>query len=249
MIKEILDFFFPRQCVMCDRRLSLQEQHICLPCYMHLPRTMHHTVEHSPAEKLFWGKLPIEKAASFFHYKDGNKEILLQLKYKNNPEIGTYIASQYAKEIKDSGFFDDIDIIVPIPLHWRKRMQRGYNQCTFIAEGIRSVTGIPICTKAVKRIVNNVSQTLMMRDKRHDNVEGIFRLTHPELISGKHVLIIDDVTTTGSTIYACAKEILKAPDTRISVLTLAFASTSTTPVSDAPIMPTTSPTASTISKL
>lgn len=249
MTKELLDFFFPRSCALCGKRLSLQEQHICLSCYIHLPRTMFHTTEHSPLEKLFWGRLPIVRAASFFHYSESTKEILLQLKYKDNPHIGEYMASQYAKEIVDSHFFDDIDVIVPIPLHWLRRIKRGYNQSEHIAKGISRVTGIPICTKAVKRNRNNKSQTRVMRHQRHDNVEDIFTLTRPEMLADKHILIVDDVTTTGSTINACAQEIAKAPNTRISVLTLAFASQSQIPVFDANVMPTTSANVEALSKL
>ena len=249
LINDILDFFFPRYCMLCGERLSTQENHVCLPCYMHLPRTMFHSLVHSPVEKLFWGLIKIEKATSFIYYKDNNKEILLQLKYKNNPDVGIYMASQYAKEIKDSGFFDDIDVIVPVPLHWMRRLKRGYNQSEYVAKGISSETRIPVCLKAVKRIINNKSQTRMLRNYRRDNVEGIFRLVHPELLADKHVLIIDDVTTTGSTICACAKEILKAPNARVSVLTISFAGQTPIPSSDGVAVPTTSVNEDSLSKL
>lgn len=252
LINDILDFIFPRYCLLCDKRLTTQEKHICLPCYIHLPRTMSHTVEHSELEKHFWvSEKPtcIGRAVSFFYYSDTNKEILLNLKYKKNPYVGTYMASQYAKEIKDCGFFDDIDLIIPIPLHWIRRMKRSYNQSKFVAEGISKVTNIPVCTKAVRRVVNNKSQTLMDSRKRRDNVENIFRLIHPEMVAGKHVLIVDDVPTTGSTILSCINEITKAPNVKVSILTLAYAGQTLVPSNDIEPLPSISISVENLSNL
>jgi len=225
---DLLNFIFPRFCVNCGKRLSSQEKYLCLPCYSKLPRTDFHKVEHSAMEKNFWGwnnELQIERATAFYFYDDSTKETLLQLKYKDNPQIGEYLASQYVKEIKNdnSTFFDDIDIIVPIPLHWLRQMKRGYNQSHFVAKGIKRETGIPICTKAIKRVINNKSQTRMKKNERHDNVEGIFRLIHPEMLENKHILVVDDVTTTGSTILSCLNEIAKVPNAKVSILTIAIA--------------------------
>lgn len=265
LIDDILDFIFPRYCVMCDKRLTTQEKHLCLPCYMHLPRTSYHKVEHSNLEKLFWGlkreddstdsainyNVPIERGTSFFFYTESTKKILKQLKYYSYPEIGLYMASKFVEELKDddSSFFDDIDVIVPIPLHWIRQMHRGYNQSTYIAQGISKETGIPVCTKAVKRTVNNKSQTLMARNKRHNNVKGIFSLTHPELLEGKHVLVVDDVTTTGSTIASCCNELIKIPNVKISVLTLAYAGQTIIPANEEMPLPYISITPERLSKL
>lgn len=252
LIDDILDFIFPRYCIICNKRLTQQEKHICIPCYSHMPRTMFHTVEHSDFEKQFWvcaNKVTIGRAVSFFYYTDTYKEILLNLKYKNNPDIGAYIASQYVKEIEESGFFDDIDMIIPIPLHWIRRWKRGYNQSYFIAEGISKMTGIPICTKAVKRVVNNKSQTLMRSSERHDNVENIFRLVHPEMLTNKHILIVDDVTTTGSTIISCIGEIAKATNVKVSVLALAYAGQTLVPQNNLEPLPSVSISVESLSKL
>lgn len=238
--KDLLDFLFPRYCVLCGKRLTTQEHHLCVSCYIHLSRTDFHKAEHSDMEKLFWGwgdELPIEKATAFFHYNNYNKEILIQLKYNENPEIGTYLASQYAKEIKSSGFFDGIDVIVPVPLHWIRRLKRTYNQSEYIAKGLSKQTGIPVCNNAVRRVKNNKSQTRMMRHERRGNVERIFKLVRPEKITGKHILLVDDVTTTGSTISACAKELAKAHDIKISVLTIAIAGQTLIPQNDVEKLP------------
>lgn len=232
LIDDIVDFVFPRHCIICKKRLTRQEKYICIPCYGLIPRTQFHTVESSDLEKLFWvcaDKVKIGRAVSFFYYTDTCREILFKLKYKKNPRIGTYIVSQYVKEIETSGFFDGIDMIVPIPLHWIRQCKRGYNQSDYIAEGISKMMGIPICTKAVKRVVNNKSQTLMRRSERADNVKNIFRLIHPEMLTNRHVLIVDDVVTTGSTIISCIGEIAKATNVKVSVLALSYAGQTTVP--------------------
>lgn len=252
LIDDILDFIFPRYCIICNKRLTRQEKYICIPCYSHMPRTMFHTVEHSDMEKQFWicaDKVKIGRAVSFFYYTDTYKEILLNLKYKRNPKIGTYIVSQYIKEIEKSGFFDDIDMIVPIPLHWIRCCKRGYNQSDYIAEGISKMIGIPICTKAVKRVVNNKSQTLMRKSERQKNVENIFRLIHPEMLTNKHVLIVDDVVTTGSTIISCIGEIAKATNVKVSVLALAYAGQTLVPQNNLEPLPSVSISVESLSKL
>lgn len=228
LIDDIIDFLFPRSCVICGKRLTTQEHYLCLPCYMHLPRTQYHTVEHNDMERLFWGyadRLPIGQAVSFFHYNDSTKRILMQLKYQKNPHIGEYLAGRFVQELQadSTAFFDGIDIIIPIPLHWIRRLGRSYNQSEHIAQGISKATGIPVSTKVVRRVVNNKSQTLMKKHERRDNVSNIFRLIHPEHITGKHILIVDDVTTTGSTVASCAQELAKAQNIKVSVLTLAIA--------------------------
>lgn len=234
---DLLEYFFPRYCVVCGRRLSEQEQHLCLSCYRHLPRTMYHTAAHGEMEKTFWGQIPIERALPFFHYTFETKRIISYLKYKNRPEIGIYLSSQFVKEVKHSGFFDTIDIIVPLPLHRKKYKSRGYNQTEYIAQGINRETHIPVCTEAVERIINNETQTHLLKSQRKANVEGAFRLVHPEMLQSKHVLLVDDVMTTGSTLLSCAIEIAKAPDVKISIMTLAIAGHSLVSSDDDDTMP------------
>lgn len=230
---DLFDFLFPRSCVLCGKILTSSERHICLPCLMHLPRTMHHLEEHSDMEKIFWGRINvIERAFSFFFFTDASKELIHQLKYKKNTDIGRYLSTVYVNETQGSPIFDDIDVIVPVPLHWKKQFVRSYNQCHYIAQGLSELLGIEICKKAVRRVVNNKTQTLMKSHERHANVEGIFRLVNPEMLRGKHVLLVDDVATTGSTLLSCAKEISKAPQVKISVFTLAYARQSIPTVDD-----------------
>ncbi len=222
----MLDFLFPRLCVVCDNRLTTDEKHICCGCLRSLPRTNYHLMSVSPLEQLFWGQVPIVRATSLFFYNSiASRKIVYQLKYHASPKVGKYIAGVLADEIAASGFFNDIDIIVPIPLARKKIFLRGYNQCDWIAEGINRLTGIPIVNNAVKRTKNNPSQTRKTHDERWSNVEDIFRLNKnkADAIRGKHLLIIDDVITTGATCISCMKELMKAGDVRFSVISLAKA--------------------------
>lgn len=233
LLRDMRDLFVPRRCIVCGDRLHGGEKFLCAVCLMRLPLTGHHEVEHSLLEKYFWERLPIERATSFFHY-DGvaPQRIIHALKYHGQVGLGRYFATLYAEVLKDSYFFDGIDGIVPLPLHWRRWLHRGYNQSRCIAEAMSKQTGIPVFRHVVERVVNNPSQTTVRRTERGENVTGVFRLTNPERIRGKHILLIDDVVTTGSTLSSCATELMKAGDVRISVLTLAIAARPPVPASD-----------------
>ncbi|MCR5313214.1 MAG: ComF family protein [Bacteroidaceae bacterium] len=222
--KDIINFFFPRHCIVCGHRLSIHEKHICFSCLALLPRTNYHLAEHSVAEQIFWGRFPIEKAVCFFFYDARNiRQILWSLKYDSNPYIGKYLARIYAREIKGSGFFDGIDGIIPVPLAWMRKLKRGYNQSEYIAQGISEETGIPMFNDIVVRIRNNETQTRLGRAERQANVKDIFSVIAPEKASGKHFLIVDDVLTTGSTISSLCETLVKSGNIKISVLTLAIA--------------------------
>lgn len=231
IIKQIINFIFPKYCVCCNRRLMEGEECVCTACTLMMPRTDYHLLEHSPLEKNYWGVIPIEKAVSLFHH-DGevSRRIIYSLKYWKRPDVGRWAGRFYAEELKaTTNFFDGIDCIIPVPLSWHRKMKRGYNQCYEIALGIKAVTGIPICDNAVKRIKNNPSQTTKNRTERKDNVEGIFKITDSAKISGRHILLVDDVTTTGATLLSCAKEIARAENVRISILTLSLATKTPVP--------------------
>lgn len=224
ILTDIKEFVFARQCTICRTRLTINEKHICTNCMRYLPRTDFNPMEHNYVERLFWGQIPIEHAVSFLHYKDdAGQKILFDLKYHDKPEIGFLFGRIMANEYQPAGFFHGIDAIIPIPLARRRLLKRGYNQCDSIADGINSITNIPVMRNIVSRIKDNESQTRMMHSDRWDNVQNIFHLKHPDLISNKHLLIIDDVLTTGATIISCGKELVKASNVKLSVLTLGVA--------------------------
>ncbi|WP_321334363.1 ComF family protein [uncultured Bacteroides sp.] len=228
MKKWINSFFallFPRCCVVCDRPLSDGEESLCIMCNMNMPRTGYHLIPDNPTERLFWGRIPLERATSFFFYSKGSdfRHILYSLKYKGNKELGEVMGRFMARELLDSGFFEGMDVIIPVPLHPSKKAKRGYNQSEWIARGIASVTTLPIDIVSVVRKVNTDTQTRKSAFERWENVNGIFELQGANHFEGKHILIIDDVLTTGATTVACAASFNGIPAVRISVLTLAVA--------------------------
>lgn len=221
-ISDLIDLIFPRCCMVCDELLSPQERDICLDCMSKLPKIEKLHLEE--IEKVFWGKVEIERATSYIYYHKNSpyNNIIHYLKYKNRPEPGERLAFIAAKEIAETGFFDGIDAIIPLPLSKKKLKERGYNQCDYIAAGISRATGIPVLKGAVVRTTANETQTHKNRDERWKNVEGIFALDRPQDIEGKHVLLLDDILTTGATLASCAKTIQAGCNCRISVFTLGY---------------------------
>ena len=222
----LLDLISPRLCVVCGHRLTVTEEVICARCNFHLPRTgFQHNAYENDMAKLFWGQIPIERATAFFYYEAHAEtaNILYELKYKDHPEIGEIFGRMFATEIKSAGFFDGIDGIVPVPLAKKRQRQRGYNQSEEIAQGVSEITGLPIYKKVVKRISFKGSQTNKGRWDRQENVERVFDLIDAEAVSNKHLLLIDDVVTTGATCIACAKVLCQSANVRISILSLGFA--------------------------
>ena len=221
-ISDLIDLIFPRTCLVCGELLSPQEKDICLDCLVKLPKV--EKIHLEEIEKTFWGKIAIERATSFIYYHKSSpyNNIIHNLKYKNRPEPGERLAFLAASELKEGGFFDGIDCIVPLPLSKKKLRKRGYNQCDYIAEGISRATGIPIIKDAVKRTTANETQTHKNRDERWKNVEGIFALSDATKFEGRHILLIDDILTTGATLASCAKTIENGCNCRISIFTLAY---------------------------
>lgn len=221
----LFHFFFPRCCAVCGASLIEGEDTICTRCNIDMPRTNYHKMKDNPVERMFWGKFPLERATSYFFYRKGSdfRRILHQLKYGGRKELGAVMGRCMAAELLPTGFFEDVDVVIPVPLHPRKQRARGYNQSEWIARGVFQVTGIPVDTSSVIREKHTNTQTRKSIYERWENVEGIFKLRHPERLVGKHILIVDDVLTTGATTTACADVFREIGGIRISVLTLAVA--------------------------
>ena len=156
----------------------------------------------------------------FYHQNSDYSRIFFSFKYHHRPEVAVSYGRIMAQDLVDTGFFDGIDVIVPVPLSANRFRKRGYNQSERLAEGVRQVTGIPVETRAVARIVDNPTQTHLSTAERMENVKDIFRLVGPACVEGKHVLLVDDMITTGSTLRSCAHTLLEAANVRLSVLTL-----------------------------
>lgn len=221
----LLDLVAPRVCAACGRRLAPTEQVVCASCNMQLPRTgFQSSAKDNIMARLFWGIIPVERAAALFYYEAGSRtaSILYDLKYHDHPEIGVTMGRMMAREFGEAGFFRGIDVIVPIPLARSRQRHRGYNQSRELARGISQTTGLPVYDKVVRRTRFLKSQTQMGRQERQENVADVFEAKDLAALRGRHVLLVDDVVTTGATMVACAREILKAEGVCVSLLSLGF---------------------------
>ncbi|MCR4583454.1 MAG: ComF family protein [Prevotella sp.] len=222
----VLDLISPRLCVVCGRRLSITEQTLCASCCLKLPRTdLHKNALDNELARLFWLRMPVERATALFYYQPHaeSANIIYEMKYHDHPEIGIQMGRMIALETVGSGFFEGIDAIVPVPLAPKRERQRGYNQSYQIALGVSEVTGLPVWNKAVRRMNFKGSQTTKSRWERTENVDKSFQLIDSDSVHGRHLLLIDDVITTGATLAACGKVLGKAGDVKLSVLSLGFA--------------------------
>ena len=223
---DLWELFFPRCCLLCGKRLLNGEEHLCFQCLSELPRTNLHLKIGSEMEKCLWGKLPIERASAFLFYTKGSdvRKLLFEIKYYGNADLGCFLGRCMARELYPTGFFKGIDGIVPVPLHPQKLDKRGYNQSEMLAKGIASVVNIPVVSHWLVRTQNTETQTHKGNYERWVNVKDVFGCPSKNDLFGKHILLVDDVMTTGATIVACADALKQIPGLRISVLTLAWAS-------------------------
>ena len=222
---DFLSLLFPRICYGCGEHLLRNEYLICTGCFVEIPRTGYHNIRGNPLEKVFWGRCRVESAAAFSFYNKGSRirNLIHNMKYRGVSEIGSELGRIYGLSLKSSAFMEGIDMILPVPLHPSKKRARGFNQSELIAEGISLTTGVPVNSKILIRKSASLSQTRRSRFERWLNVEGIFSVVDPEMIKRKHLLVVDDVITTGSTMESCVNELLKSEGVRVSVIAVAFA--------------------------
>jgi ComF family protein len=212
-------------CVVCGHRLAPTERSLCGVCLFHLPRTDFHLKPlDNPMAQMFWVLSPVEKAAALFYYHPHAEmaQMVYRLKYNNRPDIGEDMGRVMASELQCSDYFSDIDVLLPVPLTSKRLRQRGYNQSEKLARGVSDVTRLPIVTKALCRKEFHQSQTKLARWQRQENVADTFHLVDDSQLKGRHVLLIDDVCTTGATLIACANALKDVEGIRISALTLGF---------------------------
>lgn len=225
-LSPVMHLFYPHLCAGCGSDLLADNDMICYKCINTLPYTHFAKYPDNPVEKIFWGRVDFNVAMSEFYFiKDSIMQNLIhELKYRNNKALGIYLGQMMGKSIKESKRFDEIDAIIPIPLHRNKEKKRGYNQSMLLCSGISQVLQIPVIEKNVIRIKTTETQTKKHRTARWENVKEKFNVKNPDDIAGKHLLLVDDVITTGATIDACTTTILKVPGVKISIAVLAFSS-------------------------
>lgn len=227
IIQYLLNALFPRFCCVCGKRLMTGEDTLCTKCLCGLPLTHIKAHRNNIVERLLWDdRVMTEHANSliYYHPKSRYCNIFFKFKYQSRPDIAVALGRMMAQDLISTDFFSGIDCIIPVPLSKKRQKKRGYNQSERLAQGISEVTHIPVDTTSLIRFVDNPTQTHLLHSERQANVENIFRLTSsPTLLSGKHILIVDDVITTGATIRACAHALLQPAAVKISVLSLALA--------------------------
>lgn len=211
-------------CIICGGYAEDQEHRICTKCRISIPLTNYYLMDENPIKERFSAFAPIHRASALYFYDVDPmwREVIHRCKYQGQWQLAYNMGRWYGALLRESGIYDDIDVIVPIPLHPFKLLKRGYNQSYYVAKGISRELGVKVDNSSIRRVVNNPSQTTKSGTMRWKNVEQIFHLRHPERLLHKHILIVDDVLTTGATIASCITAIsANIPDCRISVAALA----------------------------
>jgi ComF family protein len=220
-----VDLFFPTLCVACSDRTAMLNTCFCASCRARLiVQDMYKMAENEFTDR-FWGRLPLQTGAALYKFskKSPIQKAMHRLKYGNRPEIGRQLGREMGLKLKQSASFANVDAIVCVPLHPLRERKRGYNQSAMFAQGLAEAMSIPHLAGALQRKMYSESQTRKKRMERFDNVESVFDVAKPKLLQHKHILLVDDVLTTGATLEQCGKIILDVPHTKLSMATIAMA--------------------------
>ena len=222
--KDFFNVFFPDCCCCCNKVLTYNEHTCCLNCIHDLPLTYFSSEKNNPIESAFYGRIPLVAGTSLlFFQKNGIvQQLIYNLKYRGQQQVGTFTGNWLGEEMILSNRFEDIQAIVPVPLHKNKLRKRGYNQVSVFGQTLSRKLNIPFFEHALLRINSYASQTKKMRFDRWKNVAEIFVLNHTVELSFSHVLLIDDVITTGATLEACYNALKTIPGLKISIACIAY---------------------------
>ncbi len=221
----LVDLFYPKICLICGESLVNDENQICLKCFSNIPKTNFHLQQDNPVEKRFWGKVPLVAASSYFYFQKGSdfQKLIHELKYRGNQTIGEVMGKFAGVDLLRAENFQQVDVIIPVPLHRNKEAKRGYNQSYVICKGLAEIMEKPLLAHNLVRTEERSTQTKKSVFERFENTQGIFSLKNPDELEGKHILLVDDVLTTGSTLEACVQALQQVKDVKVSVFTLALA--------------------------
>jgi len=223
--KGITHLLYPLLCEGCNKPLVGAEEVLCIACEAELPETGYHEIADNETALRFAGRIPYQHATSFAYFTDDGllQHLLHGLKYRGRRDIGTYLGTRFAERLNATSWFSGVNMIVPVPLFHSKLAGRGYNQSWIIAEAIGKATGRTVSEGILTRVRDTETQTHKTRAERAANMDGAFAPTNKDAIAGKHILIIDDVLTTGATIEACARALSEAENVKISIATIGIA--------------------------
>jgi ComF family protein len=223
-LNDFLHLIFPHHCLGCGTDILEDDGLLCMECYLKLPFACIFDKPGNAVEKLFYGRLPVEYAGSAFYFTRDSviRKLLLALKYRGNAGAGVLLGDLCGKEMAATKRFKSIDLVVPVPLSRERQYRRGYNQATVIATAIAGQLQKPVVEDALERVSFYSSQTALGRMERQQNMEGRFRVARPEVLQNRHVLLVDDVVTTGATLEVCGHEIVQVAGCRLSIATAAF---------------------------
>lgn len=223
-VESFLHLLYPHYCEACNSDLLSNEAMLCAPCENSLPKTNFWNIPNNAVEKIFRHRLAIEAAAATYFFTNDSllQYLIMQLKYRNMPEVGTWLGNRLGKVLLSTERFASVDCILPLPLHPKKEYIRGYNQALLIANGVAETFNKPVIPNALIRNQFTKTQTRENRLNRWNNMQGVFSIIEPNLIRGKHCLLVDDVITTGATLEACGQIIVSVEGCKLSIATAAF---------------------------
>jgi len=223
LLDDFISLIFPKICACCGNSLWKHEEIICTYCDFHLPKTNFHLEQDNPASRTFWGRARIESATAYYYFNKGNKvqRLIHLLKYKGRRDIGIFLGEKQGLLLKNSPLFGAVEVIIPVPLHKKKLMKRGYNQSEQFAVGLGKSMNLPVNPYILSRQKYTETQTKKSRFNRWQNVSEMFALENSFLLEGKHILLVDDVITTGATLESCIKTLSAIPGIKISVAAIA----------------------------
>ena len=225
VFQDFIYLFFPRPCLACSDALVKGEETICTRCLMEMPKSYYHLDRQNPFYQKLRGRISVERVMALFKFVKQTRiqHLMHALKYKNHPEIGVALGRIYGSELKEAGIQNEIDMIIPVPLHRSKKRSRGFNQSERFGYGLSEVLGIPCLDEVLIRTIKTETQTRKTRLNRWQNVKEVFQLGNPEQVRGKRILMVDDVITTGATLEACGSVLLESGCASISIACIAAA--------------------------